>query len=179
MQYRHMHDCPKVSRWVPSLNTNGIDWNAGAPKSLRALKTTPTPKIKMPPKYMATRKGMERVMAALSSPVAVLPMVIFFPPRSAAPNLPSDGTTTFHASVAVWCRSVHLTRFIGYAERAYRREGKGPKWQRKSRRSRQGKRPRQRLKTPWKNIFQQRLAPMKENRPATLRPSERPTAVAR
>lgn len=77
MQYRHMHDCPKVSRWVPSLNTNGIDWNAGAPKSLRALKTTPTPKIKMPPRYMATRKGMERVMAALPSPVAVLPTVIF------------------------------------------------------------------------------------------------------
>ena len=45
MQYRHMHDCPKVSRWVPSLNTNGIDWNAGAPKSLRALKTTPTLQI--------------------------------------------------------------------------------------------------------------------------------------
>lgn len=64
-------------------------------------------------------------MAALPSPVAVLPMVIFFPPRSAAPNLPSDGTTTFHASVAVWCRSVHLTRFIGYAERAYQREGEG------------------------------------------------------
>ena len=77
MQYRHMHDCPKVSRWVPSLNTNGIDWNAGAPKSLRALKTTPTPKIKMPPRYMATRKGMERVMAALPPPAAVLPMVIF------------------------------------------------------------------------------------------------------
>ena len=79
MQYRHMHDCPKVSRWVPSLNTNGTDWNAGAPKSLRALKTTPTPKIKMPPRYMAMRKGIERVVAALPSPAAMLPMVIFFP----------------------------------------------------------------------------------------------------
>ena len=93
MQYRHMHDCPKVSRWVPSLNTNGIDWNAGAPKSLRALKTTPTPKIKMPPRYMATQRHGAGY-GSLASPSCGTSHGNL-PPQSAVPNLPSDGTTIF------------------------------------------------------------------------------------
>ncbi len=48
--YRHMHDCPRVSRRVPSLNTNGTAWNAGAPKLLRALSTTPVPQTSTPHK---------------------------------------------------------------------------------------------------------------------------------
>lgn len=118
MQYRHMHDCPKVSRWVPSLNTNGIGlecWRAEITSrtqdNTNAQNQNATKIYGYAQRHGAGYGGLAFPSCGTSHGN--------LPPRSAAPNLPSDGTTTFHASVAVWCRSVHLTRFIGYAERAY------------------------------------------------------------
>ena len=93
MQYRHMR-LSQGNRWVPSLNTNGIDWNAGAPKSLRHSRQHQRPKSKCH-QNMATRKRHGAGYGNLAFPCCGASHGNLLSPRSAAPNLPSDGTTTF------------------------------------------------------------------------------------